>query len=264
VESSVLGQYLSVESEIHRLDPRSKLISSVFLMVSAVLGGWAVLVLNAVIVCTGLLIGRMNFNILWLQLKPLWLIAAITGLLQILMTPGEALFQAGPLIISKTGLLAGLELFFRLTVFILIGVLLTATTSALSLASGLEKLFRPLGKIGLPVDDIIMAAVIAVRFIPVIFEEARIIAGAQVSRGAGFYGSSPAKRGIAVIALLVPLLAGTLRRSGDLATAMEARCYRGNASRTRLKNLVFSAGDVICLLVTGITPVATAVTRMMS
>jgi energy-coupling factor transport system permease protein len=43
--------------------------------------------------------------------------------------------------------------------------------------------------------------------------------------------------------VLVPLFVNLFRRADELATAMEARCYRGGAGRTRLRESVLTAVD---------------------
>jgi len=50
------------------------------------------------------------------------------------------------------------------------------------------------------------------------------------------------------VPLLVPLFVGAFRRAEDLALAMDARCYRGGAGRTRMKQLKFGAIDAIAAL----------------
>ena len=44
-------------------------------------------------------------------------------------------------------------------------------------------------------------------------------------------------RAKAMVPLLVPLFVSAFRRAGDLAMAMESRCYRGGEGRTRLRVL---------------------------
>jgi energy-coupling factor transport system permease protein len=152
----------------------------------------------------------------------------------------------------------------RLVLVISAGIIMAATTSPLKLAAGMELLLKPLGKLGIPVYEIVMAITIAVSFVPFIFEEARTIMSAQLSRGAGFYGPGLARRAGAVVSLMVPLLTGALRRSDELATAMEARCYRGGGGRTRMNPLRFSSADIICLLLSGITLAAVVLQRLVS
>ena len=48
-----------------------------------------------------------------------------------------------------------------------------------------------------------------------------------------------------MIPILVPLFVGAFRRADELATAMEARCYRGGEGRTSLKKLTFALRDYI-------------------
>ncbi len=46
---------------------------------------------------------------------------------------------------------------------------------------------------------------------------------------------------------MVPLFINAFRRADDLATAMEARCYRGGENRTRLNELKFKKIDISAL-----------------
>ena len=88
-----------------------------------------------------------------------------------------------------------------------------------------------------------MMMTIALRFIPTLLQEAQILLKAQRSRGAHFSAGNPARWAKSLLPLFVPLFAGALRRAEDLATAMEARCYRGGANRTRIRSLRFSSHD---------------------
>ena len=48
-----------------------------------------------------------------------------------------------------------------------------------------------------------------------------------------------------MVPLLVPLFVSAFRRAGDLAMAMEARCYHGGENRTRLRVLAVTKNDWI-------------------
>ena len=45
--------------------------------------------------------------------------------------------------------------------------------------------------------------------------------------------------------LLVPLFVSAVRRAGELAMAMEARCYHGGENRTRLRKLEITKNDYL-------------------
>ncbi|MEG0020341.1 MAG: energy-coupling factor transporter transmembrane component T, partial [Oscillospiraceae bacterium] len=52
----------------------------------------------------------------------------------------------------------------------------------------------------------------------------------------------------ALVPILIPLFISAFRRADELATAMECRCYRGGAGRTRLKQLKITGKDIASTL----------------
>ena len=137
----------------------------------------------------------------------------------------------------------------RLVILFASASALTFTTSPVALTDGLEALLRPLEGAGVPANEIAMMMSIALRFIPTFAEEAEKIKMAQTARGADFTSGNLITRAKAMIPVLIPLFVGAFRRADDLATAMEARCYRGGKGRTRLKKLMFGKGDALSLVI---------------
>lgn len=87
----------------------------------------------------------------------------------------------------------------------------------------------------------------ALRFIPILLEEANRIIRAQSARGADFEEGKLIERLKGMVSILVPLLVSATKRAYDLALAMEARCYRGGQGRTKMKPLVYRKSDGIAL-----------------
>jgi energy-coupling factor transport system permease protein len=110
---------------------------------------------------------------------------------------------------------------------------------------------RPLAWVGVPVGDLAMTLTIALRFIPTTAEEAERIVMAQQARGAVFDRGGPIKRARAYAPVLVPLFFQLFRRADALATAMEARCYRGTEGRTRMKEDRMRGVDWLVMLGAG-------------
>ena len=125
--------------------------------------------------------------------------------------------------------------------------LLTLTTSPISLTDGIEKLLSPFKNLGLPAHELAMMMTIALRFIPTLLEETDKIMKAQMARGADFESGNILSRAKNLVPLLVPLFINAFRRAEELATAMEARCYRGGDNRTRLNELKLNKTDIISL-----------------
>ena len=131
----------------------------------------------------------------------------------------------------------------RLTLLVSGSSIMTLTTTPNQLTNGMESLMSPLEKIRVPVHEIAMMMSIALRFIPILMEEADKIMKAQMARGADFEGGGLIRKVRNMVPLLVPLFISAFRRANDLAMAMEARCYHGGAGRTRMKPLCYSRAD---------------------
>ena len=122
---------------------------------------------------------------------------------------------------------------------------LTLVTSPIALTEGIEALLKPTKKIGVPAHEIAMMMSIALRFIPTLIDELDKIKKAQMARGADFDTGGLVAKAKSMIPLLVPLFVSAFRRADELAMAMEARCYRGDVNRTKMKQLKYGKNDFI-------------------
>ena len=246
-----MGQYYPSDSVIHRLDPRTKIILTVMMIVAVFmvhgLVGYA-LILGFVYLASWL--AKIPFKLLVRGLRPLRFILILTFLLNLLFSTGETmLIEWGIIKISMEGLSQAIHYSLRL-MFLVVGTsMLTLTTSPVSLADGLEMLLSPLKKIRFPAHELAMMMTIALRFIPTLLEETDKIMKAQMARGADFESGNLLQRAKAMVPLLVPLFVSAFRRAGDLAMAMEARCYHGGENRTRLRVLKVTKNDWMAVLV---------------
>ena len=240
-----MGQYYPVDSCVHRLDPRVKLILTIVFIVAVFMAktflGYAV-ILGFVWMTSRL--ANVPFRMLLRGLKPLRLIIILTFLLNLFFTPGETVWVEFWIIrIAREGFLQASFYSLRL-VFLVIGTsLLTLTTSPVALSDGIELLLTPLKKIRFPAHELAMMMTIALRFIPTLLEETDKIMKAQMARGADFESGNLISRAKAMVPLLVPLFVSAFRRAGDLAMAMESRCYHGGEGRTRLRVLKVTGND---------------------
>jgi energy-coupling factor transport system permease protein len=98
----------------------------------------------------------------------------------------------------------------------------------------------------------------AVRFVPVLAEEAQTIMDAQKARGLELEKGGFMKRIRNYIPILIPLIVSAIRRSLELAEAMESRAWGAVKKRTNLYALKLHPGDAGMLVIT-IAILATAV-----
>ena len=178
------------------------------------------------------------------------------AVLNIFLTPVDKINPWGyTLPITKEGLLLAGKMALRLVLLIIVSTALTYTTSPIVLTDGIEKLLKPLSRLGVPTYELAMMMSIAIRFIPTLIEETEKIMSAQKARGANLESGGLLSRIKALIPILIPLLISSFRRAAELADAMECRCYHGGKGRTRMKQLHLSAKDFVflfLLLVVGV------------
>ena len=233
------GQYYPAKSLLHKLDPRIKIILTILYIVCSFMCknviSYALLLLSALILVA---IGRVPLKIILKGLKGVLFILLFTAILNVFWTKGEAdnlLFQWKFISIYVEGLYAALFIMIRISVLIIgTGMLLTYTTTPIALTNAIEDLLSPLKKLHVPVHSFAMMMTIALRFIPTLSEEAERIMTAQKARGADFTSGGLVQRAKALIPVLIPLFVSAFNRAGDLAVAMECRCYNGGEGRTRM------------------------------
>ncbi len=242
-----LGQFFPGDTLIHRLDPRTKLILvTVFIVALFTADGWPSYALLILLTILGMTISHISPKNIFKGLKPMFFIIFITGLLNMFYTQGTPIHEGW--IITWEGIERAAKMILRITLLITSTFLLTYTTSPMSLTDGLERLFRPLKKLHVPVHEITMMMSMALRFIPTLIEETDKIMSAQRARGADFETGNLIERAKALIPILVPLFVSSFRRADELAVAMESRCYHGGEGRTRLKELHYGREDVFMLV----------------
>ena len=242
-----LGQYYPVESPIHRLDPRVKIVLLVALITGIFLAANLVAYVPVILFLALITrLSRVPVKMMVKGLKPLRFILILTFLLNLFFLPGETpLADLGFAVITREAALTAVHYSLRLVLLVLMSSLLTLTTPPIVLTDGLERLLSPLRVIHFPAHEMAMMMSIALRFIPTLLEEADKIMKAQTARGADFESGNLIVRAKAMVPLLVPLFVSAFRRAGDLAMAMEARCYHGGEGRTRLRVLKCGKADYL-------------------
>ena len=254
-----LGQYFPGDSYIHRLDPRTKLLMVVVYIVALFMASnWLAYGLVALFLAACIKISMIPLKAITRGLKPVMMIVAFTGILNLFFTPGtHEIVNIFGFSLTGEAVERAAQMILRIMLLITGTFLLTYTTSPIALTDGLESLLSPLKAVKFPVHELSMMMCIALRFIPTLIEETDKIMCAQKARGADFENGSLMDRARALIPILVPLFISAFRRADELATAMECRCYQGGEGRTKLKQLHYTRLDFIAygvgaLLVAGV------------
>lgn len=237
IKDITIGQYFPGNSFLHKLDARTKLILVFFVLVYIFLcKNFFSLALITVFSVICVIVSRIPFRSMMKGFKTILIIIVFTSLLQIFYNhDGDVLFEWKKLQITTAGVNTAIFICVRIVCLIFVSSLLTYTTSPTLLTDGLERLLKPLKVFHIEAHTIAMMMTIALRFIPTLIEEVDRIMSAQKARGADMETGGLAKRAKALVPVLVPLFVNSFRRAYELAYAMECRCYRGGAGRTRMR-----------------------------
>jgi energy-coupling factor transport system permease protein len=230
-------KFRRVSSPIHNLDPRMKFVYVCAVFVAAILFGELIpLIALFLLPIPFVLLAGVQKE--WLRsLRGAAFLAAFIFGINILtnfFTSGyvltaEAVETAAAMTLRFVVLIESFSVFFL-------------TTSPDHLGLALEQTRVPY--------EFAFAFTTAVRFVPVLAEEAQTIMDAQKARGLELEKGGFLKRIRNYVPVLIPLIVSAIRRSLELAEAMESRAWGATKKRTNLYALKLHRGDFGLLAIT--------------
>jgi energy-coupling factor transport system permease protein len=238
-------KFRKVYSPIHNLDPRVKFIFVIAIFVSAILFSQIIPLFALFLLAVPFVfIARVQKQ--WLRsLKGALFLAALIFLSNFLINAWSSGFNITSQIIESS-----IALTLRFVVLVESFSVFFLTTSPDHLGLALEQSHVPY--------EFSFAFTTAVRFVPVLAEEAQTIMDAQKARGLELEKGNFMKRIRNYVPVLIPLIVSAIRRSLELAEAMESRAWGATKKRTNLYALKLHRGDFILLAITIVLIVLTA------
>lgn len=245
-----LGRYMPLNSVIHRMDPRAKILAMLLVLISIFFpAGWIGYAVIFAAVTVVILLGKLSFRYVWKSMKPMLLMMVFLLIVNsFVIRTGFRLFGIAGWGLYTGAVIQTAYIAFRLLLMVMITTCLTATTKPLDMTLGIEDLLSPLKVLHVPAHEIAMLISIALRFIPDLIEETERIIKAQESRGVDLKEGKLKEKIMAILSLIVPLFVTAFQRAEDLANAMEARGYAPGEPRTRYKVLHLAARDAVLVI----------------
>lgn len=264
MNKALFGRYWPVQSFVHALDPRTK-ITFAFVMVIVLLlaTNWLAMGFSAICVLLFFAASRIPIFEAMRSILPLVFLIVLSALFNLFyVNSGPVLVSFANMQITLGGVDAAIFLSVRLTLLLLMGSLLTMTTTSLDITFGIEEMLSPLTKIKVPIHEFAFVMSTALRFLPQLAEEFDSIRIAQEARGAKL-ATTPLKGAKAIASLITPMFASVFRHADTLALAMDARCYIPGANRGRLHPAHFGYRDAIAFAVLVFVCVLVAILRLL-
>ncbi len=250
------GRYIDNGSPLTRMDPRAKLLCAVLLIGTfTYISSFSALAL-ALLCCIVLhTLSRLPLQYVLRGFKFVVIFLLVLYVIQVLLYTSPTqhtslIWQWGPFSLSWEGLAHSAQISIRVIFLYYMASLLMFCTSIVDLTDGTESLLSPLQKLGLPVSEVVMIFVIAIKFVPILITEVERLTKAQATRGVRFDKGNPIQRIYRFGSLLVPLFLSSFRRVETLTIAMEARCYRGGYRgwrRSKRRALHMTRADLFAL-----------------
>jgi energy-coupling factor transport system permease protein len=160
--------------------------------------------------------------------------------------------------ITKEGIINGLYIFTRVIVLYHMMNMLMFTTTMIDLSDAVELMLEPLKRIKFPINELVMTMTVALKFVPLLITELERLIRAQMARGVRFDQGNAIQRAKHLGTVLIPLFVNALSRAEVLIVAMNARCYRGGAGRTKRRTMHAHARDRIMLVIVAVLAVTGA------
>ncbi|MEW6348142.1 MAG: energy-coupling factor transporter transmembrane component T [Thermodesulfobacteriota bacterium] len=242
-----LGEYMPVDSLVHRLDPRTKLVGLAAALIGIFVSGAPLQVLlNAAGVLTLALLCRVGRRV-WASgaRRVIWLVLIGAATNAFFHTDGAPVTTFGrELPFTVEGLQRGGLLSAQILLAMMVCMVFAFTTTPVQLSAAIQKCGRALRISRGPLEDFALLLVLAMRFVPILQHELETLVEAQKARGVDFRAGGILSRAGSTAAILGPALTGAFRRGDILATAMVAKGYRRGAVRSEYNPLRFSREDV--------------------
>lgn len=249
-----IGQYWHASSFIHRLDPRTKLVCALVVMLSVFFVTTPVQ-LVATFLFAGVLCAAAKFPVRQL-VRSIWPFVAMLGMLALinllLVRGGTTLVSWGVFRITSEGVRVAVLYSLRMVLALVTAAVLLATTTQTQLTDALDAGLGKLSRFGVPGHELAMVFSLMLRFIPTLADEVRAILDAQTMRGGGLSEGGPVRRLHSLVPVMVALLASALRHADGIARALDARCYEPGRPRTHWHPLALTWRDPVagaCLVV---------------
>jgi energy-coupling factor transport system permease protein len=229
-------KFRKVSSPIHNLDPRMKFLYVISVFVAAIIFGSIIplLILFAMQI-PFVLLARVQKQ--WLRSLRGALFLAV--FIFVVNVAGNFLTQGYTVTAANWENAAAMTLRF---------VVLVESFSVFFLTTSPDHLGLALEQSRVPYE-FSFAFTTAVRFVPVLAEEAQTIMDAQKARGLELEKGNFMKRIRNYVPVLIPLIVSAIRRSLELAEAMESRAWGATKKRTNLYALKLRRGDYVLLAI---------------
>ncbi len=214
-----ITKYYNTKSIIHTMHPLAKLICLILFTVATFL-------INDIMPLTILLsisiIILMLSNVPWhYYFKQLWLMKILIIFIIIIN------------LIIRVPINNSLYMIFKIILIVIYSSIYIFTTTPKETTYALQTFLSPLKIFKINSNRIAFTISLALRFIPIIFEQGNKILKAQASRGIDFNNSKLKDKFLAIKSMLLPMFILSFKKADEISELMELRLYDANDNHNK-------------------------------
>lgn len=256
MEKKLLGRYSEGDGWMYKIVPQIKILMSMLFSVAVIIfSQMDFLIFMTAIILIVVKTSKISLKDFFSGIKPLLYVIIFTLFFQLIFTKGGDEISFFFVKIYSKALENIIIVFLRFLILVGVAFLLTYTTSPIEITHGLEDIFSPLGKIGVPVKEFALILSIALRFIPVFFGEVERIKMGQASKGLDMEELNYMEKMKNYAHIMVPLLSSALKRGEELADAMEIKGYSLKNKKTRFRYYKIERRDIYFIISSLLIPI---------
>lgn len=218
--NTMIGKYIPVNSKIHVMHSTSKIICLLLFLAALLIDNILLLILLSILTLVMMLLSKVKLSLYFKSISSL----KVLFIFLIIIT-----------FIFNDSWYVTLTTIVKIILGLLYTMILTYTTSKSEITDGLERVFRPLSIIKIPVKKLALTLTLALRFIPTIFEQTEKIMKSQASRGVDFKHTNLKGKIIAISSMIVPMFILSTKKAEVVADVMEVRLYNLKTRRTNYR-----------------------------
>jgi len=237
--------YFTGNSLLHRLDARFKILMLITLSLTSLRLDFCGLTVLTLAVGAVVLPCRLHWKPASREARFFLVLLALVFVARWLSSGGLAVI---PLKVSMQGLTSGALVCWRLAFVVFVGLCFAATTRPADIKAAVQWFLKALPLV--PEKKVAAMMGLILRFIPLVFSQARQITEAQKARGIE-NRKNPLYR---LIHLSLPVLRRSFECADHMAVAMEARCFSESRTDPRLtaRRRDWLAAGLVAFLCTGL------------
>ena len=241
-----IGSYSTLSTFMHKLDPRSKIVGTLVIVLIAIftksLIGYLILSIYIFLLC---FISKLNLYGVLSKIKIYIYMTFFMLIFNIFfMRNGYLLVDLKIIKIYDEPVILSLQIGLQIFLLTMVMEMFTTTTRPSDIIKGINYMLNRKGKN----SEISLIFTVSIQFINIIYEELKQIIKIQKSRGNNLSGIS-ITRIKELFLIIVPLFRLTIKKINNMAEIMEIKNFRINGKKTEYIPLKFSKKDFLYISV---------------